>query len=367
MKIKHLALSFGASLTLTGAVNIQSASAADGVLCARNDGRVSFQRRPGKGCPAGYVKINLAKDGGETGPTGAIGATGPIGASGPAGVAGPTGASGVEGATGPAGEVGPAGAVGATGPTGLTGVTGATGPTGAMGSTGITGSTGATGPTGLTGTTGVTGATGPTGAAGSTGVTGPTGPTGSVGIAGATGPTGPTGAAGASAIIPFASGDPAIMTTTFTGEPGSVALLGFGSTSNSELSGGAIDITGGPGVFQNQAFSVPRDGVISSVAGFFSTTQAIVLIGTTLTITGQLYQSTTPDNIFTPIPGALVMLAPSLTGVVTFGSISSGLTTGLNIPVTAQTRLLMVFSASASGVSLTNTLGGYISAGISID
>jgi BclB C-terminal domain-containing protein len=80
-----------------------------------------------------------------------------------------------------------------------------------------------------------------------------------------------------------------------------------------------------------------------------------------------LYSSTTPDNTFTPIPGALVTLAPPLTGVLGVGTISNGLTTGLTIPVTPQTRLLMVFSATATGASLINTVIGYASAGITIE
>ena len=38
----------------------------------------------------------------------------------------------------------------------------------------------------------------------------------------------------------------------------------------------------------------------------------------------------------------------------------------LNIPVTSQNRLLMVYSASATGLSLVNTITGYASAGITI-
>jgi hypothetical protein len=38
----------------------------------------------------------------------------------------------------------------------------------------------------------------------------------------------------------------------------------------------------------------------------------------------------------------------------------------LAIPVTAQTRLLLVFSATATGLSLVNTIVGYASAGVTI-
>ncbi|MEC3655666.1 exosporium glycoprotein BclB-related protein [Bacillus siamensis] len=88
--------------------------------------------------------------------------------------------------------------------------------------------------------------------------------------------------------------------------------------------------------------------------------------GSSITITAQLYSSTVPNNTFTPIPGASVTLAPALTGVLSIGSISNGITTGLNIAVTPQTRLLMVFSATATGLSLINTVAGYASAGVEI-
>ncbi|WP_308737459.1 hypothetical protein [Paenibacillus sp. PCH8] len=48
------------------------------------------------------------------------------------------------------------------------------------------------------------------------------------------------------------------------------------------------------------------------------------------------------------------------------GTISNGITTGLAIPVTAQTRLLLVFSATAAGLVLVNTVVGYASGGVNI-
>ncbi|WP_289306511.1 exosporium glycoprotein BclB-related protein [Paenibacillus terrae] len=149
---------------------------------------------------------------------------------------------------------------------------------------------------------------------------------------------------------------------------GTTSLIGFGSSATGiSLLGGVIDLTGtlvGPLI--NFAFSVPRDGVITSIAGYFSTTAALTLVGSTVTITAQLFSSTTPDNTFTAVPGATVTLAPPLTGIIALGTISNGITTGLAIPVTAQTRLLLVFSATATGLSLVNTVVGYASAGITI-
>ncbi|OBR62533.1 hypothetical protein A7K91_02055 [Paenibacillus oryzae] len=127
--------------------------------------------------------------------------------------------------------------------------------------------------------------------------------------------------------------------------------------------GGTIDVT----LLSNLAFSVPRDGTITSIAGFFSTTLALTLVGSTVSITAQLFSSTTPNNIFTAVPGASVTLAPPLTGIVAIGATSSGITSGLSIPVTAGTRLLLVFSASVTaGIDIATTITGNASGGVGI-
>ena len=335
-------------------------------------------------CPTGPTGAT-----GATGPTGVTGVIGPTGATGPTGVTGmigPTGATGATGPTGPTGATGEDGATGATGPTGSTGATGedgATGPTGPTGPTGVTGATGstgltgatgedgATGPTGPTGSTGPTGATGEDGATGPTGATGATGPTGATGedgATGSTGPTGSTGAAGASAIIPFASGLPVSLTTIAGGLVGTPAFIGFGSSAPGiSIIGNTIDLTNPSGTLTNFAFTMPRDGVITSIDVFFSTTAALSLVGSTITIEAKLYESIAPNNTMTVVPGTTVTLTPSLTGVISIGTISKGILTGLNINVPAGTRLMLVLTARASGLSLVNTVAGYVSAGVAID
>ncbi|KHL95965.1 hypothetical protein QW71_09315, partial [Paenibacillus sp. IHB B 3415] len=233
---------------------------------------------------------------------------------------------------------------------------------------GATGVTGATGTAGATGVTGATGAAGATGVTGVTGTAGATGVTGATGTAGATGVTGATGATGSGAIIPYASGLPVSLTTVIGGLLNTSSLVGFGSSSTGvSVTGGIIDLTGAAGTLLNFAFSVPRAGTITSLAGYFSTTAGLSLVGSTVTITAQLFQSTTPNNTFTAVPGALVTLAPTLTGVLALGTISSGLTTGLSIPVTAGTRLLMVFSATVTaGIDVATTVAGYASGGVTI-
>ncbi|WP_353234567.1 exosporium glycoprotein BclB-related protein [Diaphorobacter ruginosibacter] len=169
------------------------------------------------------------------------------------------------------------------------------------------------------------------------------------------------------ALIPFASGLPLSLTTVVGGLAGNAGLVGFGSSASSALAvGNTIDLTGATGQVLNMAFSVPVNGTITSISGYFSSSVALPLIGTTLTVNAQLYQSSVPDNVFTPIPGAVVTLAPSLTGIVAIGGTSNGITSGLSIPVTAGSRLLMVYTASTTGLSVVTTLTGYASGGVSI-
>ncbi|RRB02713.1 exosporium glycoprotein BclB-related protein [Larkinella rosea] len=180
--------------------------------------------------------------------------------------------------------------------------------------------------------------------------------------------TGTPGLPGASAIVPYASGLPVDMTSIAGGLVGTTSLIGFGnSASGVPIAGGTIDLTGAPATNLNMAFSMPRDGTITSLSGYFTSTLALNLVGTTVTVTGQLYSSSTPNNTFTAVPGAVVTLAPALTGILALGTISNGITTGLSIPVTAQTRLLMVYSVTANGLSLVNTVSGYVGGGLSIN
>jgi BclB C-terminal domain-containing protein len=246
-------------------------------------------------------------------------------------------------------------------------VTGATGAAGANGATGEAGAKGATGAVGVTGATGEAGANGATGAVGATGATGVAGPQGVQGIQGV------TGASGASTIIPFSSGAPITITTAFGGLTNTVAMLGFGSSySGASIVGGKLDLTRSNGSDPtkdpyNQAFIIPRNGTITSIYTSFSTTAAMSLIGTTLNVSAQLFKADSNSNIFTPISGAAVSLAPSLTGIISAGSISTGSITGLNAAVQAGDRLMLVVVPSiTSGLDMITTLTGYASAGIEI-
>jgi len=257
--------------------------------------------------------------------------------------------------------IGPTGPTGPMGNIGNSGLTGPRGPTGAGG----TGPTGAVGNSGSAGPMGVTGPIGPTGPSG-----GPTGPTGATGADGATGPAGPSGSSdgGSSSIIPFASGAPITMTIDSEDICSSPCFIGFGNSAASSFSvpPTIIDLTGNIEDYINMSFTVPRDATISEIAAYFSNTGSLVIVGTTVTINACVYQSSTPNNIFTAIPGAVVTLSPSYTGVLSSGSISNGITSGLSIPITAQTRLLFVVYFTTAGISADVVLNGYISGGITL-
>ncbi|WP_304952525.1 exosporium glycoprotein BclB-related protein [Viridibacillus arvi] len=276
------------------------------------------------------------------------------------------GPRGYKGTIGPVGPPGPPGPKGERGPRGFMGLPGADGERGPRGADGERGPAGADGERGPRGADGERGPAGADGERGPRGADGEQGLRGLRGFPGVSGPPGPAGSTGPGSIIPFASGIP-VKLTTVDGHVGTTSLIGFGnSASNVMLDGTKINLTGSAGALLNFAFSIPRAGKITSMDAFFSTSEALSLVNSTITITAQLYQSTTPNNLFTPVPGATVTLSPKLSGNLPLGYVSHGITTGLNIMVTAQTRLLMVFSAAATGHPLDNIVGGYASAGLSI-
>ncbi|MFJ5750121.1 exosporium glycoprotein BclB-related protein [Peribacillus frigoritolerans] len=217
---------------------------------------------------------------------------------------------------------------------------------------------------GFPGAPGPRGPQGPQGPQGLQGPQGPQGPQGFPGPPGPAGPAGPAGPPGAGAIIPFASGiTPATLTTIAGGLVGTSSAIGFGTAiPGLTILGGAIDLTG----LLNEAFTVPRAGTITSIAATFSTTVGLTLPVGSATITAQLFRAPAGSNIFTAIPGATVVLAPPLTGIVLPGTISQGVTAGLAIPVSPGERLMMVFSVVGTGITLATAVVGAASAGVAI-
>lgn len=262
----------------------------------------------------------------------------------PRGATGPKGATGARGATGPHGHRGKQGEKGEKGDRGKQGEKGEHGERGHRGERGRRGPEGPAGPVTVLGGTGV----------------GLSGPVGSTGPAGAMGPTGP--AAGGS-IIPFASGDPVVLTNLTGGLVGDGSLIGFGSSLGGvDLTGGVITTTVG-----QFGFNLPRDGTITSLSASFVTTTGLTLAAGTVTIHASVYAAPAGSTTFAPIVGATVALAPTLTGVVSTGTVSTGIVTGLSIPVASQETVVVVFSITGTGDALANIVTGLASAGLLIE
>ena len=289
---------------------------------------------------------------------------------------GPQGAKGAPGAAGPAGAAGANGAAGATGATGATGAPGVAGPTGATGATGGIGPAGPTGPVGLTGATGSTGidgnagATGPVGPQGEIGPIGPigvTGPAGATGPTGATGPAGPAGTGGSGTMLSSSTGQMVTTTASLSPSASTVAVLpisGAGSVGNVSVASGTIDATNS--AIAGLAQPITGDRTLTGIDGYFTNTTGQTLVGSTLTLTVQLWTSTAPGNVFTPVPGATCTLTPALTGIVGSGFVTSCTTTGLSIPLTNQTQAILVARSDVAGLAQNVTLQGYWSAGLNL-
>ena len=157
------------------------------------------------------------------------------------------------------------------------------------------------------------------------------------------------------------------MTTVLGGLVNTLAIVGPNAFAIGILPvANVIDLTGGAGITLNVAPSMARNGTLTAVTAYFSNTAALSLLTSTITITAQLWVSSTPSNSFVPLAGAIVTL-PSITGTIAIGNFVKGNTTGLNIPVTIGTRYMLVFKASvSSGIDIASTVVGYAGGGIAV-
>lgn len=279
------------------------------------------------------------------------------------GLKGEPGATGAVGPAGPAGPPGPQGPQGLPGPQGLKGEPGEQGPPGPPGLKGDTGQTGATGQKGEPGAQGPQGPPGQTGQKGEPGEPGPAGQKGEPGEPGETGPAGPQGPPGpatGNAFVPFASGGPMALTTVLGNTVKTFGLVGFGNSATfAGVSLGPLDLGLATGYM---AFNVPTNRTITAISAYFTTTVAVTLLPI-VTVQAQLWQSITPDNTYSPIPGTLVTLAPTLNGIITIGQTSFNRITGLSIPLLASSNIIMVFSISST-LPLVDAIVGFGGAGV---
>jgi len=164
-------------------------------------------------------------------------------------------------------------------------------------------------------------------------------------------------------IIAFSSGiTPVLLTTIAGGLIGTSSLIGFGTAiPGISVLGTTIDLTG----VATEAFSVPRAGNITAISATFTELAGLDLLGTTATINARIYRAPANSSIFTAT-GASVNLSPPLTGVLSLGAITSGAANVAPVPVAQGDRLVMVFTATATGTTLVLTITGSAEAGITI-
>ncbi|MBE1556781.1 exosporium glycoprotein BclB-related protein [Sporosarcina limicola] len=164
-------------------------------------------------------------------------------------------------------------------------------------------------------------------------------------------------------IIPFSSGlVPAVLTSIAGGLVGTTSLVGFGtSIPGVTILGNTIDLTS----LLNEAFTVPRAGNLTAISASFSVAAAVAVAGT-ITVKAQVYRAPAGSNIYTAT-GATVDLAPSLVGPLAIGAITFGSASIPAVPVAVGDNLVMVFSITATGLTLINAVTGNASAGLTIE
>jgi len=234
------------------------------------------------------------------------------------GVRGPAGRRGKAGAAGPHGDTGPAGPQGERGPAGPQGATGATGPQGPQGDTG------------------------PQGADGAPGAPGAAGADGAPGAAGATGPAGPS---------MFTSSSPATLTTVAGGLAGTATFLPLSGARESAATANA----GSPPFAAEQI--VPDDVTVTSLRLEGRLTGALSLVGTTVTVQAQLLRNGSPTVL-------TCTATPSLTGVLAIDTAFSASCTGFSLALTAGDLATVQVEATATGVSLIDTVAADVAVGI---
>ena len=298
----------------------------------------------------------VAASEGLTGSTGATGATGAVGAT---------------GATGPTGEGGATGTTGAAGPTGVQGIQGVTGPAGVTGATGLAGPTGAQGIQGATGPTGAAGPTGAQGIQGATGTAGLAGPAGTTGAAGATGATGAAGTAGLGLLLTGVgngSTNPGQLTTVAGGLTGHVIGLPLSGFVSAPVSGTIV--SGNFTLSDNSTFggliqTLPVAVTFNKMSAILTTETAMSLVGSTLSITAQLYKYPAGGPAATAVAGTTCTFAPALTGIVGIGATSTCSLSAMGASFAAGDAGMVVVSMTAAGLNLIDTLNVDVSVGIS--
>lgn len=230
------------------------------------------------------------------------------------------------------------------------------------------GPAGPAGPIGLMGPAGPIGLTGPAGPIGLTGPAGPiglTGPAGPIGLTGATGPTGPAGSGGTGMMLSgVGSGTSNYATVTtlaggLTGQVSALPLSGYLSTPISgTISGTTFNFSSTPsgGVMQ----PLPMDTTFTRMNTIVTVKTPLSLVGTTVTLTAQLFKF--DGSSATEVPDATCSV--QLTGIVAAGSTYPCNNIELAALYATGDAGFVGVSATAAGLTLVNTVDFDIAVGL---
>ena len=127
---------------------------------------------------------------------------------------------------------------------------------------------------------------------------------------------------------------------------------------NASLIGLNVDLSNLLGVAQ----VFPQSGTVSTIHGDFANTAALSLVGSTVTVTATLYVA--PAGSVQAAPTTLSCSA-SYTGIITLGTVTTCTPSGGPVAITAGDKGIIVFSATATGVSLVNVAAIGATVGIS--
>ena len=203
---------------------------------------------------------------------------------------------------------------------------------------------------------------------------GQNGQNGQNGKNGKNGKDGKDGPAGGGAVIPFASGEPIRLQTRSSTNPLTRnSAIGFGVRHTGIVInpfGGPVDPLFGT-INNNMVFIFPRSGTLTSI---WCSLRRIVSdegsVAGTVTVVAILYTAPINTDVFNPVPGATVPLAPTLSGVIPTDLILSGKATGLSIPIIEGNQYVLIVTTQRTDIpdgAPSSHINGYFSAGISIE
>jgi hypothetical protein len=179
-----------------------------------------------------------------------------------------------------------------------------------------------------------------------------------VSLIGPAGATGATGATGSGAVF-LSSGSVATATTIAGGLVGTGPVFPISGTAlvavpNATLTLASLDL-GSSSTLLSVAQTFPKTITLTKINGTFDTTAALSLIGSSVTLTATVYTGVSGSNVLTPPVGTLTCSPPAYTGILAIGDVRTCTGSG-SVTVNAGGRAVIVVSATASGVSLINTL-----------